>query len=205
MIIIIILFIKLLCGLIKKRGVVMKTLRLLAVAILFAILGTSFVEATPNGCSGWLDAGSCRRYKSCEWKKGRRGRPGKCQVRPKKPKAAIPSTPANIYLNNMIMNQVKVRFFDKQGGTEISAGLTNSILTANPSAEGDQSAVYYVNVPKNATYVIAGPEFNGGDGLISNSGSIGTLSGITAGTTYQITVDNSGNLAIQACTTSTCL
>jgi len=178
----------------------MKFLKLSVMALLTVFVGTSFVvQAKVNGCSGWLDKGSCERYKSCQWRKDQRGH-DKCEEKPKKPNVkatpAVPATPtapavpAVAVLNNQLSNPMNVVFYTADpanGGTVVAAtGLTivngNSQIGGNP-----EDTNYYVSVPAGATSVVVGP-----DNEDTNSTGTVTFDGLVVGNTYQIDGQGAG-------------
>lgn len=195
----------------------MKTLQLMALAILFAIAGTSFIDAKASngscnkhrhlktsggGCKTSCKKGKCRTRctkirTTCEWDKGY----------PKKPKAVSKPIPGTIY--NMLADSMAITFYTAQGGNIVDAGLPKdngvSMIGSNPSADNstvdENGYPWSVSIPAGATFVKFGPT----DAAMDVEAE-GSLSGLAMGKVYKIESDYSDveDLVMNTCSSPNC-
>lgn len=200
----------------------MKTLKMLAIAMFFAILGTSFIEAKKGCASGWKAKRKAPGVYICVRKKGsdmcangmhtkdgicvlgcKKGEhkdkknKAKCNKNGKKPsKAKVttvgPTAPST--LSNSEFTGMPVIFYDIKDGKVMASDLKDSNIAGGPADTGIYTLNKdMVNIPTGATHVVVGPD-------TADTDTVGTveLAGLVAtGKAYVITTSADWELVVK--------
>ena len=195
----------------------MKILQITALAVLFAIAGTSFIDAKEsNGscnkdrhlhtvqakCKTTCKKGKCKTKctppkTTCVWDKGKG---------PKKAQSVASPVPGTIY--NMLADSMPITFYDSKDGEAVDAGLPKeadvSMIGSNPSADNstvDQNGYpWSVKIPSGATFVKVGPSEAAMDPVAQGSRDL------AMGKIYKIESNgnDSNDLVVDLCPSTNC-